>query len=137
MHVITTSGLYTPSTPDQHRANSRRERIQSMAVIAWDGQRFREPVRARLYMSKSRDASKVYASLWVGGNLERHAAGHAGGYGYHKASAALDAAISNAGIGLSESINGRGESAMREALLTIGRAAMPDIPAGQMTIVEL
>lgn len=61
----------------------------------------REVVTARAYMGRSRNSSMVYASIWV------HApdvctSGHdtAGGYGYHKESAAFEGAISKAGIEL-------------------------------------
>lgn len=45
--------------------------------------------------------------------------GSAGGYGYCKQSAAAGEAIANAGFELSESISGRGESAIKSAVLAI------------------
>lgn len=42
--------------------------------------------------------------------------GRAGGYGYHKASAALEVALMCAGFTFSNAIAGRGETAMTEAL---------------------
>lgn len=47
---------------------------------------------------------------------------YAGGYGYHRASAAADAAIKRAGITLSDSISGIGDAAIRDALKAIGVA---------------
>ena len=77
----------------------------------------------RVYMGRSRNASRVYASLWVHGNGTHCAgSGWAGGYGYHKASAAASAAFANAGITLDEAINGRGDSAIVEALHALGLA---------------
>ncbi|MFX5068880.1 hypothetical protein ABTC68_19770, partial [Acinetobacter baumannii] len=48
--------------------------------------------------------------------------GKAGGYGYHKPSAALADAISDAGIRLSRSISGCGDDVMRDACEAIARA---------------
>lgn len=71
----------------------------------------------------------VYCVAWV--SLWRHGidkagltgtcrgCGKAGGYGYHKASAAMEEALEDAGFILSESISGVGETAMRAALQAI------------------
>lgn len=48
--------------------------------------------------------------------------GKATGYGYHKGSAALERALYSAGIKLSADIDGRGDSAVRDALVAIGVA---------------
>lgn len=45
----------------------------------------------------------------------------AGGYGYHRPSAALESALEKAGVKLSQPIRGRGESAMVATLLAIAR----------------
>lgn len=69
----------------------------------------RTVVDCRVYMGKSGNANTVYASLWVSGVKtekrpgdwvygETSGKGQAGGYGYHKASAAVGAAIHSAGI---------------------------------------
>ena len=47
--------------------------------------------------------------------------GKATGGGYCKESAAIDEAIANAGVNLNERFGGRGESAIRDAALAIGR----------------
>ncbi len=64
----------------------------------------REVITVSCYMGRSASASVVYAVLWV-----RCADGHwtsgsgsAGGYGYHKESAAIASAISSAGIELQD-----------------------------------
>lgn len=69
------------------------------------------------------DTGSVYACIWINGN-EIHATGSgvAGGYGYDKASAAVNEAIKNAGFELSESIAGRGSILIRAAVLAIGEA---------------
>jgi hypothetical protein len=103
-------------------------------------------IDCRLYMGKSPCASIVYASIWVKGEptvregahpfrsvytacaLHVSGRGQAGGYGYHKPSAAIDAAIRSAGITLTREdgkradISGVGDEAIREALEAIARA---------------
>jgi hypothetical protein len=59
-----------------------------------------ELIDARCWMGRSRQASTVYASIWIHGGDYRSGRGDAGGYGYHKSSAAMAAAISAAGIEL-------------------------------------
>lgn len=80
-----------------------------------------EIANARCYMGRSKSSSVVYASIWVHNKCAGH--GNAGGYGYHKASAAMQAAIHSAGIKISEPIDGRGDSAIESALHAIGIAA--------------
>lgn len=74
----------------------------------------------RLYATPSRH----YACVWLFGRENGCISGgaYAGGYGYHRASAAADAAIKRAGITLSESISGRGDTAIIDALTAIGVA---------------
>ena len=74
----------------------------------------------RLYATPSRH----YACFWLFGRDNGCLCGgaYAGGYGYHRASAAADAAIKRTGITLSDSISGRGDSAIRDALKAIGAA---------------
>ncbi len=64
-------------------------------------------VDCRIYTGRSASASTVYCSLWVtrkqpwpDGNTRTSGKGTATGHGYHKASAALEAAIDSAGIKL-------------------------------------
>lgn len=76
-------------------------------------------VDLRLYWTPSR----VYARVWIrGGGHYHYGQGMAGGYGYDKESAAAGDAIGAAGVGLSEDIGGRGESAIEEALQAIAAA---------------
>lgn len=56
-------------------------------------------VTCRAYMGRSSSASVVYASIWIHG-LETSGTGSAGGYGYHKTSAAVNDAIRSAGVEL-------------------------------------
>lgn len=85
----------------------------------------REIVTARFYMPGQ---TTQYACIWVYGDIGSEESaygsggGRAGGYGYHKASAALAEAISDAGITLDQSISARGDATMESALYAIARA---------------
>ena len=64
-------------------------------------------VNAHFWMSASRNANTVYCSIWLSGERGKANEGYwssgkgtAGGYGYHKQSAALQEAIHSAGIEL-------------------------------------
>ena len=79
----------------------------------------RTVVTVRVHGTKARN----YVSIWVNAS-ERNGhsyCGHgwAGGYGYHRPSAALQVALKSAGITLDADIDGRGESAMRDAVRAI------------------
>lgn len=120
--------------------------IERIRVI--DKKTERVVVDARIYMSASANASMVHCALWVTLKQAKKPTtwsypfttgkGSASGYGYHKASAALQAAISSAGIEIYGSpynraepdnmkkrafIDGCGETAMRDALMAIAYAA--------------
>ena len=63
-----------------------------------------EAVTIRVYTGRSSSSSVVYACVWLqgphGSNLSASGRGSAGGYGYHKESAAIAEALRSAGIGL-------------------------------------
>jgi hypothetical protein len=86
----------------------------------------------RFYKARSADgASPVRCTIWVhcrGFSTSGH--GVATGYGYHKGSAALAAALESAGITLADDISGRGDSAMANALMCIGHALISRSPVG-------
>lgn len=72
-------------------------------------------------------AARAYASVWLkvpGDWRAGHA--HAGGYGYHRGSAAVNRALKSAGVLLADDIEGRGEtaypSAIASALLALGES---------------
>lgn len=77
-----------------------------------------------------------YASVWLNTcyyNNECYnkfgfarGAGKAGGYGYHRASAALESAFSRAGMRFSVGCSGMGESAMRNCLMCAGEYLKPE-----------
>jgi hypothetical protein len=79
---------------------------------------FNELITMRFYSTPS----VSYACVWINGrnpSVSLAGAGRANGYGYHRASAAAMAALQDAGIILSESIDGRGDSAIEEALKAV------------------
>lgn len=90
-------------------------------VVDLDGELI-SPITVRCYMGRSSSASLVYASVWVR-HKTFYTSGHgqAGGYGYCKVSAAIDAAFRDAGIELNKSISGVGASAVEAAIVAIGK----------------
>ena len=110
-------------------SQAERSRIQKRdAENGWRSrgdEGFRTVVDARFYMGRSGSASTVYCSIWVHTKDGKGYSGHgkAGGYGYHKQSAALADAIRSAGIKLAGDPSGCGDSAMRHAMEAIARAA--------------
>ena len=116
--------------------SGQKEMVSAMSAVALIDGKMREVVVARWYKARKSDgASPVYASIWTYGagfNISGH--GRATGYGYHKASAALSAAIDSAGIVLSERIGGLGDGATRSALEAIARAIAGD--AAEILIIN-
>lgn len=86
--------------PDQFNASQPRnkETTNTLTVCAVVKGEIKEVITARFYMGRSASASVVYCCLWI--NNVASGKGNAGGYGYHKESAALQYAITSAGIEL-------------------------------------
>ena len=108
--------------------SGQKEMVSAMSAVALIDGKMREVVVARWYKArKSAVASPVYASIWTyGAGFDISGHGRATGYGYHKASAALSAAIDSAGIVLSEPIAGVCDGASRRALEALARAIAGD-----------
>ena len=102
----------------------KKETVKQAVLIACKAGEFSEPVTVRWYMSRSGDgASPVHCSLWIHCSpCYVSGRGKAGGYGYHKASAAFQDACDSAGIELSQPVDGRGNDMVREAMFAIGAA---------------
>ena len=102
----------------------KKETIKQMVLITHKAGEFKEPITVRWYMSRSGDgASPVYCALWVHSSpYYVSGLGVAKGYGYHKASAAFQDACDSAGIELSQPVDGRGDSMVRDAMYSIGAA---------------
>jgi len=86
--------------PDQFNASQpqNKETVNELKVLTVKKGDINEVITARFYMGRSAQASVVYCCLWVSGKCSGY--GTASGYGYHKESAALAAAITSAGIEL-------------------------------------
>lgn len=87
--------------------DGEKERVSSYKLVAIHKGEIVELVDCRVWMAKGRNASKVYASIWIHGKHARtgesiyHTGkGDASGWGYHKESAAIGAAITSAGVTL-------------------------------------
>lgn len=73
----------------------------------------------RIYGTQARN----YAAAWIHAKgVYACGGGMAGGYGYHRSSAAVASALKDAGVNLSQPIGGVGESAIEGALYAIGVA---------------
>ena len=105
------------------RASRGRARLGKYELMPYDG--MIQAVIVRWWMGRSSSASVVYCSVWVRGNNGKSYAGtgQAGGYGYHKESAAFDSAVRSAGIELAASVSGCGDSAIRHAMEAIAFAS--------------
>ena len=90
--------------PDKSKNNAlnmgqNRETVERLRAVLVHGKESQELVDARLYMGRSSRASTVYCSVWIhGAGLYLSGRGDAGGYGYHKTSAALASAFTAAGF---------------------------------------
>lgn len=91
-------------------------RIMSVEPEKNSQHRLMTRVDLRIYHTKS----TAFACLWIRGcDMDSQGSGRAGGYGYHRGSAAVDEAIRNTGFTLDQSIGGVGDNAIREALHAI------------------
>ncbi len=78
--------------------------------------KLKDVIQCRLYATKVR----WYCCIWIETEtMHISGSGYAGGYGYHKPSAAIGEAIHAAGYDLSESIGGGGDSAIEQAIQAI------------------
>ena len=101
----------------------KKELVSTWNVIVNSDDGLKNIITVRCYMGRSTNASTVYASIWVHStDHQTSGTGKAGGYGYHKASAAIAEAIKSAGIELDKDIAGAGESAIEQALGAIAYA---------------
>lgn len=87
-------------------------------------------ITARIYAVPSRTyGSTLHACVWITSHTRKKhmsyyltGGGKASGCGYHKASAALEAAFTDASITFDEGVAGVGETAMEEALQAVAVA---------------
>ena len=117
-------------------ARDKQALIHQYTVLGIVDNEIRSLVEARIYMSASRSAERMTAILWVHGKNYASGSGWVGGYGYHKPSAAVEKSIEAAGFINSESISGRGESALVDGLKAVALAARPDVDENTLYICE-
>lgn len=123
---------FTPSHRSEGKCYFKAITVISLADKPWQDGAMPERISARIYGTGKQNT----ACLWINSTTKKFpdgvhvsGSGKAGGYGYHRPSAALGEAIGNAGFALSESISGRGETAMREALMAMAKALGVKRPA--------
>lgn len=124
-----------PAHPGEEGRNysGKKELTDEWQLVCYEkGKGLTCPITIRCWMGRSRNASTVYASIWISRDGFYAAGwGDAGGWGYCKASAAVGDAISRAGIVLERDIHGAGHSAIKEAMHAIADA----LGCGKMRII--
>lgn len=111
---------FTAKTCQSNAKNYSQQKELVSRYLVIDKKTERVIIDCRCYMGRSSSSSQVHASIWI--NSTKHLCedaegfttytsgrGTAGGYGYNKESAAIDAAISSAGFTLFGSASGYGE----------------------------
>ena len=107
-----------------NRAHNK-ETVETANVVANYKGDLVTPITVRWYMGRSSSATVVYCSIWVhtADGRDYSGSGSAGGGGYHKTSAALDSAVSSAGIKMAKRFGGCGDGPSNLALQAIAKAA--------------
>ena len=117
------------------KARDNQAFTREISVLGFDPNHdtLRSLVTARLYTPLRPNSSTITAIIWVY-TPDRNVcgSGKTSGFGYHRGSAALADAIYNAGIALSQDINGSGDAAMDRAVMAIARLAFPDYGPGRL-----
>lgn len=121
-----------PTTGNNNAKHLDKEIISKYHVAGMLNGELVSVLTANIYMSRSGDGAKpAYCALWVHATGVCHTSGKgtASGYGYHKTSAAIDAALTSAGIelidiktGSAAHIDSIGDSAIDEVFMAIGKA---------------
>ena len=111
------------SLDPQHNGKNlygEKETVNTMSYTCIVDGKIKEPIKLVWWMGRSRNASRVYCTIWLG-HGEIHAAGHgwAGGWGYHKESAAAHEAMNSAGVKLTKPFDGCGTRSIEVAVLAI------------------
>lgn len=105
---------------NHRKENNFQEEYLGLAIV--DG-KIKEAVNCRIYGTQSRN----YCCIWFN-NGDKWAAGsdYAGGYGYHRPSAAVQGALNAAGVTGFSPIDGRGDSAIELVILQLTKMLYPD-----------
>lgn len=110
---------FVPRESTKAIASYRRESSFHRELALIDLDKGGSVLEARFYGAASTCYCVVWVHAWRYGLASARGCGKAAGYGYHKPSAALDAALSDAGFTFTDSIHGVGDSAMESALKAI------------------
>ncbi len=131
----------TLGTVKKEASQPSQPMVGAWSLVAKRNGELCEVITVRTYMSASRNASTVRACVWIkpanAGANWYSGRGDAGGWGYHKESAAIADAISNAGVSLFGDPYGRdgsrnksplhfggtGDTAYRQIFEAIAKAA--------------
>lgn len=116
---------FTTYNENAKNLSGDKELVSSYSVVVPYKGKLIEAVDIRCWMGRSASASTVYATIWCRGK-EEWASGHgsAGGYGYHKESAAVQNAIASAGIKLYGDVYGRKETKKEAFIDGVGDSAI-------------
>lgn len=101
-----------------------KERVSTLIGIGIENGRIVFFSEARIWASRRGPQDHdVHCGVWLH-HIGIYQSGHgsAGGSGYHRYSAAMDSALRNAGVHLSEDIDSRGDAAMEAAMVAVGVA---------------
>lgn len=130
---------YNASAKTKWTTSHRKEGkcfFESYAIIDIERDRYgahKRLVNASIELRLYGTGNQNFACLWVNVEATKHrfdshemqagihtqGSGRAGGYGYHRPSAAAGEAINNAGFALDQHIGGVGDSAIEEAMVAI------------------
>lgn len=133
------------ATPQKGRMLDDKEQRKGYTLLCKTANGWQDAVTVRVWMGRSSGASVVYASVWITGpygqNFYASGTGQAGGYGYHKLSAAVASAVSSAGAKLYGcpygsgpedftkpfSFGGTGDGAFLDIFAALAKAAGHDV----------
>jgi hypothetical protein len=114
-----TAGFNSGLKYSHRRENSFLEEYTGFVII---DKQLRSVVTLRIYGTNA----KNYACLWYNDTKQwGNGSGSAGGYGYHRPSAAAQEAFEKGGVVLSEDIDGRGDGAIVRAVEALTRCLFP------------
>ena len=103
-----------------------KEVITTRNLIAFEDGQFYELATVRWYMSRSKEANRIYCSIWVNPKVFGEytaGSGFTSGYGFCKQSDSFERALNSAGIYSSEPISCRGMSTVDEFLELMAKTA--------------
>lgn len=116
----------TPAVENGKNLGQEKETVEVRNLIAFKDGQFHDLACVRWYMSRSKNADRVYCSLWLPTKLfgeYRAGHGYTSGYGFCKRSDAFERALNSAGVYPVEPVSGRGMSTVDDCLLDMAHHA--------------